>query len=552
MSTVPPLVEKKRLSPPTWGGSILLADIKGRPEIIPDRKHETIASHFKAMLGVLAGWFWFLLIINVLGFCFFFIKSRKTINGVRVWGYHTRGTTTVVGTAFMWWVILFDVIILGWYVLKFVISAFFVILKSVKVLSFAYYLLAPFKNNVNGIVWVVMLTAVFSYILEGPSVPGSAALCPAAPGCVLSDDGVTFRDLKQKPQWYQGPLQKGVSKRIVQVLWAFLISFIILLVKRAIVLAVEISLYHKMEEEVLATQLLQNTLAPLFKSPSKGLQKILDMGPSVDKLLPPGILGLVKLVTVADEIRFEGLHAVDNRLPYGGESKRVPDVLLASEAGHVSREFFDDVAKGDLSINKEKLQQHCKSDSAGAQLFVMIDRENLGELDKAAVERGFVYIFHKRAELQRVLEGRQLLVEVTNELLTAICYFVIFLVFLAAFSLNVSTVMSPNLLVIACLTFIFAPFLRDFIASLHLVFFIRPFDLGDYILVDAGQAPQEELLVKKVRTLVTHCRNAKGEKIYIANAIIAQSKITNLSRLKSGRNAALIKLMPSAVGATKN
>eukprot|EP00162_Nutomonas_longa_P013000 comp21366_c0_seq4/m.46039 comp21366_c0_seq4/g.46039 ORF comp21366_c0_seq4/g.46039 comp21366_c0_seq4/m.46039 type:complete len:523 (-) comp21366_c0_seq4:423-1991(-) len=518
---IPPLMEKQRQAPPAWGPQMTAEDIKDRPEIIADRPHETIIGHIKATIGLLMGWFWFLAIINILGLCFHWIKSHKG----GVWDYHTRYSTTVVGIGFWWWVILADVFVIGWYVLKMLVSIAFIILKSVKVLSFAYYLLAPFKNNVNGIIWVVMLTAVFSYILDGGD---------------------------KHPNWKKGPMDQEVKDRIIQVLWAFLISFIILLVKRGLVLVVEVALYRKLEDDILRFQLFQNSLVPVMKKNPKGaLAKILELGPSVDKLLPPGVLGWIKLVTVADELRFEGMHGVDNRLPYGDDNRRIPNILLASEARHVARDFFDTVTPNHVPITKENLQTFCKGSSAGAQLFVMLDRENAGILQQDKVSSSFEYLFVKRAELQRVLDGRQLLVEVTDELLTVIAYFIIFLVFLAAFDLSVSPVMSPNLLVIACLAFVFAPFIRDFIFSLYLIFFIRPFDLGDYITVDAGQNPGEELLVKRTRVMVTHFRNARGEKVYMSNAIIAQSKIHNLSRLKTNRHAALVKLLPSAVGTKK-
>lgn len=492
-SSIPPLMEK-RTAPPNWGPKVEISSSDGRPPVVPDREGMSIGGHIKATIGVLMGWIWFLIIITLIGVLTHYID------------HDVRKDMLVLGTSFWWWALMANIVVFGWYILKMFVSIFFIIFKKIKILSFAYYLIAPFKNNVNGILWVVMITAVYGTILDG-SIPRAQNL------------------------------DTNANDRIVKVLAALLVVFIILLVKRAILVVLEVALYRRMEEEILDAEAQDTVFGQLNKAEAGGLDKALSIGGNIDDMLiPPGLLGWIKLVTVADEMRFNGLHAIDCRLPYG-DDYRVPEGILRSEGRIVGANLFSHIAGNNATFNEERLKELYGS-KIGATLFDMLSRTvdtgdnvSLPECESATEE-----LFLRRASFQRVLEGRQLLVQVSNDLLTVLAVFICALVVLDAFDIDTGSIMGPNLIVIACLTFIFAPFLRDFVSSMYLIFFIRPFDLGDYITVDAGQFPGEELLVKRTRVMVTHFRNAAGEKVYLSNAIIANSKVHNLSRLKKNRN----------------
>ena len=404
------------------------------------------------------------------------------------------------------------------------VSIFFVILKKIKILSFAYYLIAPFKNNVNGIFWVIVCTATFSVLLDGSEGENKA------------DPDYDYRDLED-----------DIEDRLVRLWAALLIVFIIFLVKRAIVLVVEIALYRSMEGEILEAQMWDGLVRPLHVAELKGLDAVLSKGPNVNALLPPGLLGWIKLVTVADEMRFEGMHAVSDRLPYGDE--RIHESLVDEEGLEVGNELFDHI-KAKLAerpikegeeaspagkLTETDLEKHIgnKNLAAVAMKRLDVDGTTMEAVDKSGFSAGMAHVFHLRSALQRTLNGRILLVHVTDDLLTILAVFISAMVILEAFDIDFGAIMSPNLVVIACLTFIFAPFLRDFVYSLYLIFFVRPFDLGDYITVDAGHDSQQVLLVKRSRVMVTHFRAEDGTKIYLSNATLFHSKITNISRIKN-------------------
>jgi small-conductance mechanosensitive channel len=478
----------------TWGPKVEISGSDGRPPVVPDREHMSIGGHIKATLGVLLGWIWFLVIIVLIGVLTHYIDEK------------VRADMIILGTSFWWWSLFVCVVVFGWYILKMVVSIFFLILKKIKILSFAYYLIAPFKDDVNGIFWVVMLTAVYGTILDG-SIPRAQNL------------------------------DKSANDRIVKVLAALLVVFIILLVKRAILVVLEVALYRKMEPEILEAEVQDQVFGALNKSEDGGADKFLALGGNIDDMLvPPGLLGWIKLVTVADEMRFNGLHAIDNRLPYGDEF-RVPEPVLRSEGTITGRLIHSHIAGNNAVFDEERVQE-VFGKGPGSSIYEQLSRhsDTEGGVSLSDCTESCEELFVRRASFQRMLEGRQLLVQVSNDLLTVLAVFICALVILDAFDIDTSSIMGPNLLVIGCLTFIFAPFLRDFVSSMYLIFFIRPYDLGDYITVDAGQFPGEELLVKRTRVMVTHFRNAAGEKVYISNAIIANSKIHNLSRLKRNRN----------------
>jgi len=506
-STIPPLTQR---NPPTWGQQTHHA--VGRPDVVPTKEAASISSHIKATIGLIMGWIWFLIICVGVGAALYYIDKD------------IRPDALLFNTHWWWWSLYISVVVLSWYLLKMFVSIFFVILKKIKVLSFAYYLIAPFKNNVNGIFWVIVCTASFTYILDGSE------------GENKTTRDYDFRDL-----------DADIEDRIVRVFAALLICFIIFLVKRAIVLVVEIALYRPMEGEILEAQMWDGLIAPLHAEELKGLDAVLGKGPNVDALLPPGLLGWIKLVTLADEMRFEGMHAVSNRLPYG--DARIHESLVDEEGLEVGNELFDHITAelekrpkkegeevsppGKLTATDLEKIIGNKDRAASAMKRLDVDGTTLEAVDKSGFQAGIAQMFHARAALQRTLNGRILLVHVTDDLLTLLAVFISAMVILEAFDIDFGAIMSPNLIFIACLTFIFAPFLRDFVYSLYLIFFIRPFDLGDYITVDAGHDSQQVLLVKRSRVMVTHFRAEDGTKIYLSNAILFHSKITNLSRVKN-------------------
>jgi hypothetical protein len=245
----------------------------------------------------------------------------------------------------------------------------------------------------------------------------------------------------------------------------------------------------------------------------------------------PGPVEWLRLAGVAHVMRARGMHAVDPRLP-PGPGQRVADQVLRTEAHHLSDELFVQMATTEPYINLVACQDYCDSNALGERLYAMLARFGEVEISRESMRASVYRTLVERLDFQRLLEGKQLLVRVTDDLLGVVVAFVIALVILDAFDIDTSPIMRPGLAVVACAAFIFAPFLRDFAASLYLLFFVRPFGIGDYITVDAGQCPGEELLVKRSRVMVTHFRNEAGEKVYVPNAILAQSKIRNLSQIQ--------------------
>lgn len=484
-----PLLVKKREHPPEWADDHLELTSSGRPKYVEKRKPLGIMGHIMGTVRLLFGWFWFLVIINAIGILLYVISDS------------VRNDTKIAGSACLWWAIFFDVAIFGWYITKLIVKFVYGILYALKFLRFIWYLASPFSNRVNGIVWTVALAAVHLMILDAE----------------------------------ESRLESGARDRFEKIFAALVAIFIILIIKRAALLICEVLLYREHEQLILDTESWNELMEPIAAADDSEKSAVDKLTGWSINVLPPGLIGQIKLVKVVEKICIEGFHPLDYHLPYGDDKSRIPRSVLYSETRHVHKALWKALGnKSSLSL--EDIEAALDGNDAFAKL-VHSQLRPLGTDETASVTEdsalaGVEALLLKRRSNLALFNGRKLLVNVIDDLLSIIAGFVILLFLLNAFDVDLLPLLVPSGTIILAGAFISAPILRDFIASMYLIFFMRPFDIGDVITVDAGQCPGEQLLVKRTKVMTTHFRNQVGDKIYLTNAVISASKIHNLSRLK--------------------
>ena len=149
------------------------------------------------------------------------------------------------------------------------------------------------------------------------------------------------------------------------------------------------------------------------------------------------------------------------------------------------------------------------------------------KIDFDTVQRAVLSVYRDHMELVNAIEGRQVVTNVSKTLLHFVAFFFSLLFFVAAFEIDLVTLLVPVASLFLAASFAFSSVLSDFVWSLNLIYFVRPYDLRDIVRI--GNDPTT-FIVARVSMMSTYMQDLDGLTHIFPNGLIAKGRIFNLSR----------------------
>jgi len=144
-----------------------------------------------------------------------------------------------------------------------------------------------------------------------------------------------------------------------------------------------------------------------------------------------------------------------------------------------------------------------------------------------------VNLWKERKNIFNWMKSRRLMLDVSYKLLNFVFWLLVFFLFLSIFveqyySIQWNTLLVSFGTILIALSFAYGKVLQNLFDSLYLIFLVKPFQVGDCIRV--GDVA-DELIVESVGVMSTYfIKKSTGFGVYISNALLASSKLSNLNR----------------------
>eukprot|EP01112_Ceratiomyxa_fruticulosa_P021080 TRINITY_DN7338_c0_g1_i1.p1 TRINITY_DN7338_c0_g1~~TRINITY_DN7338_c0_g1_i1.p1 ORF type:complete len:607 (-),score=82.87 TRINITY_DN7338_c0_g1_i1:57-1877(-) len=176
-----------------------------------------------------------------------------------------------------------------------------------------------------------------------------------------------------------------------------------------------------------------------------------------------------------------------------------------------------------LGNNAQQFIRKVRISILGETNFEKCDRITKPELVLAITK-----LIEQRKSLLDLLNSRRLIVDVLDQIISTIMIIVMGVLILSGFGVNIYTLLVGLGTAFLGLGFAFSTTLQGLLESLTMIFFVRPFQIGDLVRVDDGPVCR----VESVNLFSTFLYSADGYGVLYPNAVLSRSKISNYRRSK--------------------
>ena len=459
----------------------------------------------------------------------------------------------------IYWTAFFGGLVLFWYAVGVVMRLVFAVTRVIPGLSWLFGLVVHFAKPLHLIIWG--LVSIIGW-------------------------NMSLRDEASEPV---GGGEDKEAGRVGAVLFAFVLVGIIGLVVRAVLILLDFATLNPISEEMEEASFWASMMRPPVtkydrttgghKALPGSIIKKAAIGRAVDtlNLNRVGLFQKLRVINEGHRVRNWGLHALSARMsaPPAGSVSTMPDKdTLHREVAISTTCFMHDVLVAAGKVDAAVAQSSSSSSSSDTpspkgfgyhvkdsfitfkdvlawtdgrekraervwdRLGASLPKTRINLLDDASdpkadvldyptVNRAMMGIYRSHMDMINHVEGRQVVADVTRSLLGIFAAFFSLLFFLAAFEVDLVSLLLPVSSLFLAASFAFSGVLSDFVWSLNLIYFVCPYDLRD--IVKIGSDPTV-YTVKRVTMMTTYLQDLEGLENIYPNGTIAKGRVNNLSR----------------------
>jgi small-conductance mechanosensitive channel len=404
------------------------------------------------------------------------ILTNVTVLTIRVVRFYLElPTLTINDIPLINWLWLVDIISISFVILFIVFRLFFMLLKKIAFSCIGcwpvYQYLAPYEHCVHFLVWSILILSVYPHILVG-----------------LVDNG-------------------PIDNFIWGACWSIFVISILYGIRTGIIEMIEGFLYEDLDGKIRDSIMHEQLMIYVERSHLESRSSI-QWNPQ--KLLPDR-------GNVVKDFKSKSLRKVTKLIDKNSldeACKQIADQILNS---------FDEQERGYL-LETDLLNSLDVTEIG--EVLTFFDRDGDGRLCKEDLTKGTKHIFKERKELQNKMKGRRLLLDISRSLLNFFFVLIVFFVCLFNFEVDWSSVLLSIGTALLALSFGYGATLQEVFDSLYMIFFMQPFNVGDFVTVDGGDI----LVVERVGVLSTYFHAFDGYGVFLRNAALSHAKLANLNR----------------------
>eukprot|EP01101_Sappina_pedata_P010533 TRINITY_DN6663_c0_g1_i2.p1 TRINITY_DN6663_c0_g1~~TRINITY_DN6663_c0_g1_i2.p1 ORF type:complete len:454 (-),score=122.14 TRINITY_DN6663_c0_g1_i2:916-2277(-) len=164
--------------------------------------------------------------------------------------------------------------------------------------------------------------------------------------------------------------------------------------------------------------------------------------------------------------------------------------------------------------------------SESKEIFKFLDRNHDGIVTSQELVDSLRKLNKDMKSLVLMQRSRMMLYEVIDRILTVVYIILVFLAVLVVFQVDIESFLIVIGSSFMALSWAYGRTMQDFFDSMNMLFFVHPFDIGDKITMDDGPI----LVVESVGIFTTYFLSVEGYGVYVNNAQLSQSRLSNLSK----------------------
>ncbi|KYQ89467.1 putative transmembrane protein [Tieghemostelium lacteum] len=384
---------------------------------------------------------------------------------------------TIVDVILLRWALYLDVCIAGYLVVSWIIHGLISLFETTLYLQqHVYYYINGLTRPLSSLFWAIIVYFTTDPILQLPS---------------YTDDDMDKYFISLRAVMY------------VSLFYCARVALVKILAARTNRKAFYTSLKKSLLDEELLEQLsTKKSSSHLSQSVSSSLKKKKKMG----------ITQWIDSIKLRSQLSLK-LNA--NRDNYSEkEAKKVAKLILCNA---------DRNKKGYLDIDDLKLYVKDKHAQKAFDTFATLNSDRITKYD---ITKWVLRVVKHRKTLELRLRDHEDIGRVINEIINFFFWILIFLFVLTLYGVEVSVFLVPLSTTILGLSFAFGTTLRNVFESLILIFFVRPFEVGDKVVVGT----LDGLIVDRIGILFTSFKSLDGKAVYLPNSSLVISRIENHQR----------------------
>ncbi|CRG96137.1 mechanosensitive ion channel protein, putative [Plasmodium gallinaceum] len=183
---------------------------------------------------------------------------------------------------------------------------------------------------------------------------------------------------------------------------------------------------------------------------------------------------------------------------------------------------------GNEFITKEMIEVFLKPEEA-EEFMKEFDLSGHGRIDVLMFKNAIKRAITCRKKFIKSLKGQESILKLVRRLMSILMSFLASVVLLFIFGVSADTIIVTGAAFITAVTVILSYMYTSFITSVIFIAFSNPYNIGDRIRLDGGEA----MYIKKIKTYTTEFETTTGKIVIYENSKLSNAKIYNESRSKN-------------------
>ncbi|OEH74642.1 hypothetical protein cyc_01995 [Cyclospora cayetanensis] len=160
------------------------------------------------------------------------------------------------------------------------------------------------------------------------------------------------------------------------------------------------------------------------------------------------------------------------------------------------------------------------------EFMKLVDLAGHGKINRSMLKRAVVSIYKMRKALLKSLTSQSSICKTVQRMISVVLWVVTLVAMLLAFGVNLNTVLVSGAASISALVVALSYIYQNFVTAVIFVAFTNPYNVGDRVRIDNGEA----MYVRNIHTYTTEFVTVHSKPVVYSNSVLFGRQLTNESR----------------------
>ncbi|KAL8447021.1 hypothetical protein Emag_004493 [Eimeria magna] len=208
-----------------------------------------------------------------------------------------------------------------------------------------------------------------------------------------------------------------------------------------------------------------------------------------------------------------------------GGGRRLLDPNNAGEEEYSRRSRYGPAQPAPEYFTRAFVEMFLRGDEVD-EFMKQVDLAGHGKINQSMLKRAVISIYKMRKALLKSLTSQASICKTVRRMISIVLWAATLVAMLLVFGVNLNTVIVSGAAAISALTVALSYIYQNFITAVIYVAFTNPYNVGDRIRVDGGEA----MYVRNIHTYTTEFVTVHGKPVVYSNTVLFGRQLMNESR----------------------